>query len=69
MKESKNLKELIFYVVIVVILLVIVILNNVFWKIGKTNKNYQNTTSNQKINYLVINNITYNVPFEEQWLD
>lgn len=58
-------KEVIFYLVIVVILIGISILNNAFWKIGKkeeTNK----IVEEQK---LEVNNITYNVPFEEKWLD
>ena len=58
-------KEVIFYLIIVAILISISILNNAFWKIGKkeeTNK----IVEEQK---LEVNNITYNVPFEEKWLD
>lgn len=62
-------KELICYSVIVVILIIISILNNVFWKIGKPDKNENNITTNQEIQQLEVNNITYNVPFEEEWLD
>lgn len=62
-------KELICYSVIVVILIIISILNNVFWKIGKSDKNENNMTTNQEIQQLEVNNITYNVPFEEKWLD
>lgn len=60
-------KEVIFYSIIVVILLVISILNNVFWKIGKEEK--EPITNTQETQQLEINNITYNVPFEEEWLD
>lgn len=62
-------KELICYSVIVVILIIISILNNVFWKIGKSDKSENNMTTNQEIQQLEVNNITYNVPFEEKWLD
>lgn len=62
-------KELICYSVIVVILIIISILNNVFWKIGKSDKSENNMTTNQEIQQLEVNNITYNVPFEEEWLD
>ena len=60
-------KEVIFYSIIVVILITISILNNVFWKIGKEEKKI--TTNTQQIQQLEENNITYNVPFEEKWLD
>ena len=63
-------KEVIFYSIIVVILLIISILNNVFWKIGKEEKEpMTNTQESQQTQQLEINNITYNVPFEEEWLD
>lgn len=64
---KNNKKELIFYSIIVVILIIISILNNVFWKIGKEDKEI--TTNTQKTQQLEVNNITYNVPYEEQWLD
>lgn len=67
MKNNKNIKELIFYAIIVVILLTISILNNIYWKMGKTEK--ENTTDNKEVQLLEINNITYNVPYDEQWLD
>ena len=57
-------KEVIFYLIIVVILIGISILNNAFWKIGKIETN--KIIEEQK---LEVNNITYNVPFEEKWLD
>lgn len=60
-------KEVIFYSIIVVILITISILNNVFWKIGKEEKEI--TTNTQETQQLEVNNITYNVPFEEKWLD
>ena len=60
-------KEVIFYSIIVVILVIISILNNVFWKIGKKEKEPINNI--QETQQLEVNNITYNVPFEEEWLD
>lgn len=58
---------MIFYSIIVVILIVISILNNVFWKIGKEEK--QTDIPSQEVQQLEVNNITYNVPFDEKWLD
>ena len=60
-------KEVILYSIIVVILITISILNNVFWKIGKEEK--ETTINTQETQQLEVNNITYNVPFEEKWLD
>lgn len=65
MKNDK--KELVFYSIIVVILVVISILNNAFWKIGKEQNEPINNV--QETQQLEVNNITYNVPFEEEWLD
>lgn len=65
MNDSKNKKEVIFYSIIVVILLSISILNNTIWKIGKE-QIIENDKDEQQ---LEVNNITYNVPFEEKWLD
>ena len=62
-------KEVIFYSIIVVILLVISILNNAFWKIGKEKETITNTQETEQTQQLEVNNITYNVPFEEEWLD
>ena len=59
-------KEVIFYLIIVVILISISILNNAFWKIGKKEEKTNEIVHEQK---LELNNITYNVPFEEKWLD
>ena len=64
-KESK--KELFFYLGILSILILIIVCNNVFWKFGKQDKTrdiQQNNTT-----YLESNNVIYNVPYEEQWLD
>lgn len=58
-------KEVIFYSIIVVILIIISVLNNVFWKIGKEKEDVKE----QELQQLEVNNITYNVPFEEKWLD
>lgn len=65
MNDSKNKKEVIFYSIIVVILLSISILNNNVWKIGRE----QIIEEDKGMQQLEVNNITYNVPFEEQWLD
>ena len=59
-------KEVIFYLIIVVILISISVLNNSFWKIGKKEEQTNKIVQEQK---LEVNNITYNVPFEEKWLD
>lgn len=59
-------KEVIFYLIIVVILISISVLNNGFWKIGKKEEQTNKIVQEQK---LEVNNITYNVPFEEKWLD
>lgn len=66
MKDNK--KELIFYAFLVVILIAISILNNTFWKLGKE-KNVQENKSYNEQQLLEVNNITYNVPYEERWLD
>ena len=63
----EKIVKVIFYSIIVVILMTISILNNAFWKIGKGEKEI--TTNTQEIQQLKVNNITYNVPFEEKWLD
>ena len=62
-------KEVIFYSIIVGILITISILNKVFWKIGNEDKKQENIVTGQEIQQLEVNNITYNVPFEEKWLD
>lgn len=56
-------KEVIFYSIIVAILIIISVLNNVFWKIGKEKE------EEKELQQLKVNNITYDVPFEEKWLD
>lgn len=78
MKKRKNLnrrryllldktlkKEIILYSIIVVILVVISILNSFFWKIEPKTKQ----SETRQIQQLEVNNITYNVPYEERWLD
>lgn len=63
--EKSLKKEVILYSVIVVILVTISILNRNFWKFGiKENKQEEN-----QVQQLQVNNVTYNVPYEEQWLD
>lgn len=69
MNMKDNKKEVTFYLLIVVILLIISILNNVYWKIGKKDNKQANIEDNKEVQLLVINNITYNVPYDEQWLD
>lgn len=68
MKDNKNKKELFFYGFLVVILIVISILNNSFWKLGKEDSKQENVIKNEQ-QLLEVNNITYNVPYEERWLD
>lgn len=69
--EKSLKKEVIFYAIIVVILVVVSILNNAVWKIGKSENKTKNEikTEQQEVQQLEVNNITYNVPFEEKWLD
>lgn len=62
-------KKVIFYTIIVVILVIISILNNVYWKIGKEEETITNIQETEQTQQLEVNNITYNVPFEEEWLD
>lgn len=68
MKDNKNKKELFFYAFLVVILVAISILNNTFWKLGKEEKVQENKSYKEQ-QLLEVNNITYNVPYEERWLD
>lgn len=69
MKENKKVKELIFYAIITVVLVGISILNNTYWKLGKEDTIKENTDNNIQTQLLEVNNITYNVPYEEEWLD
>ena len=69
MKENKKVKELIFYAIITVVLVGISILNNTYWKLGKEDTIKENTNNNMQTQLLEVNNITYNVPYEEEWLD
>lgn len=62
-------KEVILYSIIVVILIAISILNNFFWKIGKTENTTDETVTTEEVQQLEVNNITYNVPYHEEWLD
>lgn len=65
--NKNNKKELIYYLVILLVLIIMAICNNLFWKIGKQEK--ENTFFQNNITYLETGNIVYNVPFEEEWLD
>lgn len=69
MKENKKVKELIFYAIITIVLVGISILNNTYWKLGKEDNIEENTNNNMQTQLLEVNNITYNVPYEEEWLD
>lgn len=69
MKENKKVKELIFYAIITIVLVGISILNNIYWKLGKEDTIKENTDNNIQTQLLEVNNITYNVPYEEEWLD
>ena len=69
-EKNKNIKEIIFYAFLIVILVAISILNNTFWKLGKEeNVQVQENKSYNEQQLLEVNNITYNVPYEERWLD
>ena len=61
MKEQKN--ELVFY------LIIIIICNNLFWNFGKHESNEYIEEIENNTTYLETNNIIYNVPYEEEWLD
>ena len=69
--KKEGIKEIVFYGVILAIVIILTICNNIFWKLGKQKEetNYNNTNNEQQVQYLQENNITYNVPFEEKWLD
>ena len=66
---KEKIKELIFYGVILFVIILIVVCNNIFWKIGKETNQEENTNNNIQTELLEVNNITYNVPYEEEWLD
>lgn len=66
--KKEGIKEIIFYGIILAVLVIFIILNNVFWKVGKEENIKQNNTT-KETQYLEVDNITYNVPFEEKWLD
>lgn len=68
--KKEGIKEIIFYGVILIVIIILIIGNNVFWKIGKTDAVENNNIEVQnQTQYLQENNITYNVPFNEEWLD
>lgn len=68
--KKEGIKEIIFYGVILVVIIILIVCNNVFWKIGKSEVVENNNIENQEqTQYLQENNITYNVPFNEEWLD
>ena len=69
METNRELKkELYFYAGILAFLIVIIICNNLFWKIGKKQED-TNTAIQNNTTYFKSNNIIYDVPYEEQWLD
>ncbi len=63
-KMDKNKKEMFCYLAVFIILVIITILNNVFWKLGKENREIGNN-----IVYLESNNVIYDVPYDERALD
>ena len=70
MKNNKNIREVVFYSIIAFILITISILNNVFWKVGKNEEKTTEVEEKQEeVQQLKTNNITYDVPFDEKWLD
>lgn len=67
---NKSLKkEVILYSIIAVIVVVISLLNNFFWGIGKKENLKNKVFPIEEIQKLEQNNITYNVPYQEDWLD
>lgn len=66
MEQQNNKKELIAYLIILLVLVMLSVCNNIFWKFGKQ-ENSDNIQNN--ITYFKSNNVIYNVPYEEQWLD
>lgn len=66
--ENNIKNEFIFYILILIVLIIVVVCNNMFWKIGR-----QSTEINEEIKdnttYFEVNNVIYNVPYEEVWLD
>lgn len=65
-KQNSHIKELMFYSIIVLVLIIFALINNFCWKFGKKEEKKVNNVETQQ---LEMNNITYNVPFDEQWLD
>lgn len=64
MKSNKSdKKELVMYLIIFIALLILSICNKLFWKLGANQSNNNNNT------YFITDNIIYNVPYEEEWLD
>lgn len=51
------------YLIISAILIILSICNKLFWKLGKMQDDISNNT------YFKTDNIIYNVPYEEEWLD
>lgn len=60
--------EIVFYVIVLIALISIVVCNNVFWHFGKESHDTHDNIENN-ITYFETNNIVYNVPYEEVWLD
>lgn len=65
-KENSHKKELLIYLIIVIVLIILSVCNNLFWKLGKQQDTY-NIENN--VTYFESDNIIYNVPYYEQWLD
>lgn len=63
-QNKSNKKELIIYLVIMLVLIILSLCNNLIWKLGKQQDNIENN-----VTYFESDNIIYNVPFEEKWLE
>ena len=61
---STSKKEILIYLTLVIVLIIVSILNNKIWKLGKNNK-----SEIKNITYLNSDNVVYNVPYNEKWLD
>jgi len=61
---NNDSKKVVSYLIILILLVLIIICNNLFWKIGKEEIDYENKTIN-----LNNSNVIYDVPYEEIWLE
>lgn len=61
--NKSNKKELVMYLIIFIILVILSVCNRLFWKLGKVENNISTNI------YFITDNIIYDVPYEEEWLD